>query len=56
MEASDKLRHYAGEDIEISYDARRCIHAAECIHGLSAVFDGGRGLCLPRPALTRSLA
>ena len=42
MDTSDKVRHYADEDIEISYDARRCIHAAECVHGLPAVFDSTR--------------
>ena len=42
MEASDKVRSYADEDIEISYDARRCIHAAECVDGLPAVFDSTR--------------
>ena len=35
-------RHYADDKIDISYDARRCIHAAECIRGLPAVFDNGR--------------
>jgi uncharacterized Fe-S cluster protein YjdI/CDGSH-type Zn-finger protein len=39
---SDKLRHYADEVIDITYDARRCIHAEECVHGLPAVFDTGR--------------
>ena len=38
-----QLRHYADDVIEISYDARRCIHAAMCIVGLPAVFD-------PQPA------
>ena len=42
METSDKIRHYADDDIDISYDVRRCIHAAECIRGLPAVFDSGR--------------
>jgi len=38
----DEVRHYAGEAIDISYDARRCIHAAECVRGLPAVFDTDR--------------
>ena len=42
MEPSDKIRHYADEQIDISYDVRRCIHAAECIRGLPAVFDKTR--------------
>jgi uncharacterized Fe-S cluster protein YjdI/CDGSH-type Zn-finger protein len=39
METNDTVRHYANGAIDISYDAHRCIHAAECIHGLPAVFD-----------------
>ena len=42
MEASNGVRHYADKDIEVSYDARRCIHAAECVYGLPAVFDPTR--------------
>src|SRR3954471_9465727 len=38
----DNLRHYANEAIDITYDARRCIHAAECTQGLPAVFDTDR--------------
>ena len=38
---SDKVRHYADEEIDITYDSRRCIHVAECIRGLPAVFDTG---------------
>lgn len=39
---NDTVRHYADETIDISYDARRCIHAAECVRGLPAVFDTAR--------------
>lgn len=39
---SDNVRLYTGKDIDVSYDARRCIHAAECVRGLPAVFDTGR--------------
>lgn len=35
-------RRYGGEQIEISFDTRRCIHAEACVHGLPAVFDSGR--------------
>jgi uncharacterized Fe-S cluster protein YjdI/CDGSH-type Zn-finger protein len=42
MVLTDNLRHYANETIDISYDARRCIHAAECVRGLPAVFDTSR--------------
>jgi CDGSH-type Zn-finger protein/uncharacterized Fe-S cluster protein YjdI len=41
-EMSDKVRHYADEEIDITYDSRRCIHAAECIRGLPAVFNTAR--------------
>jgi uncharacterized Fe-S cluster protein YjdI/CDGSH-type Zn-finger protein len=39
---SDKVRHYSDDKIDISYDARRCIHAAECVRGLPTVFDAAR--------------
>ena len=32
-------RDYVGKDVTIRYDARRCIHAEECVHGAPAVFD-----------------
>jgi CDGSH-type Zn-finger protein/uncharacterized Fe-S cluster protein YjdI len=35
-------RSYKGAGITVSYDARRCIHAAECVHGLPEVFDPER--------------
>jgi CDGSH-type Zn-finger protein/uncharacterized Fe-S cluster protein YjdI len=39
---SDKVRHYADEEIDITYDSRRCIHVAECLRGLPAVFNTAR--------------
>src|ERR1700730_13943015 len=36
------LRRYDAEDITISYDVKRCIHAEECVRGLPRVFDPGR--------------
>jgi uncharacterized Fe-S cluster protein YjdI/CDGSH-type Zn-finger protein len=39
---SQKLRRYDGEDITISYDVKRCVHAEECVRGLPRVFDPGR--------------
>ena len=42
MSMSDKVRHYADEEIDVSYDARRCIHVAECLRRLPAVFDTAR--------------
>lgn len=35
-------RRYEGPDIRVTYDARRCIHAAECVRGLPGVFDPDR--------------
>lgn len=34
-----KIREYTGEDINVTFDAKRCIHAKECVNGLPAVFD-----------------
>ena len=33
------MKRYEGERIEVTYDAARCLHAAECVRGLPAVFD-----------------
>jgi uncharacterized Fe-S cluster protein YjdI len=33
------VKRYEGEHIEVTYDAARCLHAAECVHRLPAVFD-----------------
>ena len=32
-------RTYAGAEVDVSYDAEVCIHAAECVKGLPEVFD-----------------
>lgn len=42
MGMSDMVRVYFDKEIVISYDPLRCIHAAECTHGLPAVFDDAR--------------
>ena len=42
MGMSNTVRLYVGKDIDVAYDIERCIHAAECIRGLPAVFDNGR--------------
>lgn len=34
-----KLLEYKGEEITVSYDLARCIHAATCVKRLPAVFD-----------------
>ena len=33
------MKCYEGEHIKVTYDAARCLHAAECVHGMPAVFD-----------------
>ncbi|MBO1332849.1 (4Fe-4S)-binding protein [Streptomyces sp. VRA16 Mangrove soil] len=42
---------YPGRDIEVTFEARRCLHAAECVGGLPAVFDTAR-----RPWITPEAA
>lgn len=34
-----KLKEYDGEGITVTFEPRRCLHAAECVRGLPAVFD-----------------
>jgi uncharacterized Fe-S cluster protein YjdI len=33
---------YAGTDVDVSFDPEVCIHAANCVRGLPAVFDTER--------------
>jgi CDGSH-type Zn-finger protein/uncharacterized Fe-S cluster protein YjdI len=35
-------RVYAGDTVEISYNLKRCLHAAYCVNNLAAVFDSKR--------------
>ena len=37
-----KVHEYRGEDILVTYDLGRCIHAAECVKGNPRVFKSGR--------------
>ena len=39
MTLSTKLHRYEGRGGIVTYDVKRCIHAAECVRGLPAVFD-----------------
>lgn len=34
-----KIYTYENEEVEVSWDKFRCIHAKECVHGLPEVFD-----------------
>lgn len=36
------MNTYSNNEIEISFDADRCIHAGECVKGLPSVFDVAR--------------
>lgn len=35
----EKILNYHGEEIKVTYDVRRCIHAEECITSLPSVFN-----------------
>ena len=39
---TSKIREYQGNGIVVKWDAKRCIHAKECVKGLPAVFDENR--------------
>jgi uncharacterized Fe-S cluster protein YjdI len=32
-------KRYEGRDVVVSFDSEVCVHAAECVRGLPAVFD-----------------
>ena len=38
----EKILKYEGEEITVSYDVKRCIHAAKCVEGLPRVFNPER--------------
>ncbi len=38
----EKILTYNGDDITVTYDIKRCIHAANCVDGLPEVFDPER--------------
>jgi uncharacterized Fe-S cluster protein YjdI/CDGSH-type Zn-finger protein len=39
---ADSVKRYPGERIEVTFDTRRCLHAARCVAGLPEVFDTKR--------------
>lgn len=39
---AQKVLRYKGNDISVTYDLKKCIHAAECIGGLPSAFDPKR--------------
>ncbi|WP_340104610.1 CDGSH iron-sulfur domain-containing protein [Rhodohalobacter sp. 8-1] len=38
----EKILTYEGDDITVTYDLKRCIHAANCVDGLPKVFNPDR--------------
>lgn len=38
----EDVHEYDGEDVDVTYDVRRCIHVRECVRGLPEVFDPDR--------------
>jgi CDGSH-type Zn-finger protein/uncharacterized Fe-S cluster protein YjdI len=42
LDMKTNVKSYSSPEIEVRYDAARCIHAAECVRGLRAVFDPDR--------------
>lgn len=34
-----ETKHYPGRSVEVTFNARRCLHAGECVRTLPAVFD-----------------
>ena len=51
------MKRYEGKDIEVTYDTARCLHAAECVRGMPAVFDTAkRPWIAPDAADAESLA
>ncbi|MFD5769552.1 (4Fe-4S)-binding protein [Streptomyces sp. NPDC127049] len=52
-----RLKEYDGEGITVTFEPRRCLHAAECVHGLPEVFDlSRRPWVLPDAAASERVA
>ncbi|MEV8391696.1 MULTISPECIES: (4Fe-4S)-binding protein [unclassified Streptomyces] len=41
MSGGTEKKAYKGQSITVTFEAGRCLHAAECVHGLPEVFDPG---------------
>ncbi|MET8330202.1 (4Fe-4S)-binding protein [Streptomyces sp. NPDC005181] len=39
MSGRSEKKAYEGQSITVTFEARRCLHAAECVRGLQEVFD-----------------
>ncbi|WP_279516085.1 (4Fe-4S)-binding protein [Micromonospora sp. DH14] len=42
MSSGNGKKTYEGKKITVTFEARRCRHAAECVRGLPEVFDTGQ--------------
>ncbi len=42
MSGGSGKKAYEGRSITVTFEAGRCLHAAECVHGLPEVFDTDR--------------
>ncbi|GGM81286.1 (4Fe-4S)-binding protein [Dactylosporangium sucinum] len=42
MSSGTAKKAYEGQSITVTFEARRCLHAAECVRGLPEVFDTGQ--------------
>jgi uncharacterized Fe-S cluster protein YjdI len=42
MSGTSEKRAYEAPEITVTFEARRCLHAAECVNGLPEVFDTSR--------------
>ncbi|MFC3996719.1 (4Fe-4S)-binding protein [Nocardiopsis sediminis] len=42
MSGGSEKKAYEGRSITVTFEARRCRHAAECVRGLPEVFDTAR--------------
>ncbi|GAA3866242.1 (4Fe-4S)-binding protein [Streptomyces sedi] len=42
MSGGPEKKSYEGRAITVTFEAARCLHAAECVGGLPEVFDTGR--------------
>ncbi|MGW7757488.1 (4Fe-4S)-binding protein [Streptomyces violaceusniger] len=39
MSGGSEKKTYQAQSISVTFEARRCLHAAECVQGLPEVFD-----------------
>lgn len=42
MSSGSEQKAYQGQSVMVTFEARRCLHAAECVRGLPEVFDTTR--------------